>query len=332
MDLIGLDPRNVDGITAEGIAEVIDAARQAEPAGAAPTSAETVRLQKRFGWGEQRADWLTVARVGDRIVGSGTMMFPPRSNRHLAYVWISVHPEHQRQGIGSTLLRTAEDVALANRRRSLVGFTARDGAGAAFAGARGFEPGLDNAIRRLDLVGVDPARWIEHRTTAMHRADGYELVRVFGPSDDALLADLTPLFAAINDAPTGDLDIEPDAFDPSSIRAYEQAMADRDQTMYRVLARRRSDGEWAGHTIALVDRHVPQWAAQEDTSVVPDHRGHRLGLAMKADLLVWLAEAEPQLEWIQTWNAESNRHMLAVNETLGFVLFARTIEHQKALT
>src|SRR5262245_23480797 len=104
--------------------------------------------------------------------GSATMMFPPRSNRHLAYVWISVHPEHQRQRIGSTLLRAAEDVALANGRRSLVGFTARDGAGAAFAGARGFEPGLHNAIRRLDLVGVDPAHWIEHRPPAPGRAAG----------------------------------------------------------------------------------------------------------------------------------------------------------------
>lgn len=331
MDLTELDPRTVDGSTAEGLAEIMTAASQAEAPGAAPTSGPTVRLHKRIGWGEDRPDWLAVVRVADRIVGCGTMMFPQRTNRHLAYVWITVDPAHQRQGIGSTLLRRAEHVALEAGRRSLNAFTMRDGAGADFAAARGFEPGLDNAIRRLELIGVDPARWTEHRTEAMKRAGDYELVRVFGPSDDALLAELAPLFAAINDAPTGDLDIEPNEFDPSSIRAYEQAMADRDQTMYRVLARRRSDGEWAGHTIALVDRHVPRWAAQEDTTVVPSQRGHRLGLAMKADLLVWLAEAEPQLEWIQTWNAESNRHMLAVNETLGFVLFARTIQHQKPL-
>jgi hypothetical protein len=154
---------------------------------------------------------------------------------------------------------------------------------------------------------------------------------VLGASDDALLAELTPLFAAMNDAPIGDLDVEPNACDVSSIRAYEEAMTARDHTMYRVLARRRSDGCWAGHTIALVDRQAPQWTGQEDTSVLTDHRGHRLGLAMKADLLAWLAETEPQLQWIQTWNAETNRHMLAVNETLGFVLFARTIQYQKSL-
>jgi len=331
MDLTELDPRTVDGSTAEGLAEIMTAASQAETPGTPATSGPTVRLRKRFGWGEERAGWLAVVRLADRIVGSGTMMFPQRANRHLAYVWLTVHPEHQRQGIGSALLRSAERVALEADRRSLNAFTMRGGAGAAFAAARGFEPGLDNAIRRLELIGVDPARWTEHRTEALKRAGDYDLVRVLGPSDDVLLAELAPLFTAINDAPTGDLDIEPDAFDPSSIRGYEQAMADRDQTMYRVLARRRSDGEWAGHTIVLVDRHASQWAAQEETAVVPSHRGNRLGLAMKADLLLWLAEAEPQLEWIQTWNAESNRHMLAVNETLGFVLFARTIQHQKPL-
>jgi GNAT superfamily N-acetyltransferase len=272
-----------------------------------------------------------VAREADRIVAAATMLFPRRANRHLAYLWIDVHPAHQRQGIGSTLLRRAEERALAAGRRSLTGFSLRDGVGAAFAAARGFEPGLDNAVRRLDLSGVDPTRWVEHRTEALAHAEDYELVRVLGPSDDALLAEVTPLFAAMNDAPTGDLDVEPDAFDPSSIRAYERAMAKRDQTMYRVLARRRSDGCWAGHTIVLVDRHVPQWAGQEETSVLTEHRGHRLGLAMKADMLDWLAETEPQLEWIQTWNAETNRHMLAVNETLGFVLFARSIQHQKSL-
>lgn len=331
MDLVELDPRDVDPATAEAIADLQTATRRAETPEPTPTSGPSVRLRKRYGWGKERAGWLVVARDGDRIVATATMMFPQRANRHLAYLWIEVHPARQRQGIGSGLLRQAEERAVAGGRRSLTGFALRDGTGAAFAAARGFEPGLDNAVRRLSLTGVEPDRWVEHRTSALKHAEDYELVRVVGPSDDALLAELIPLFTAINDAPTGDLDVEPDAFDPSSIRAYEQAMAQRDQTMYRVLARRRSDGVWAGHTIALVDRHAPQWAGQEDTSVLPAHRGHRLGLAMKADLLAWLAEMEPQVEWIQTWNAETNRHMLAVNETLGFVLFARSIQYQKSL-
>jgi GNAT superfamily N-acetyltransferase len=186
-------------------------------------------------------------------------------------------------------------------------------------------------MRRLDLTDSGPDRWLNLRAEALRHADDYELVRVLGSADDALLAELMPLYTAINDAPTGDLDVEPEAFDVSSVRAYETAMANRDQTLYHVLSRRRSDTSWAGHTLALVDRHMPTWAAQEETAVVPDHRGHRLGLAMKADLIAWLTEAEPEVSWLQTWNAESNRHMLAVNETLGFTLFARSVQYQEAL-
>lgn len=35
-------------------------------------------------------------------------------------------------------------------------------------------------------------------------------------------------------------------------------------------------------------------------------------------MLVWLAEAEPQLTRYQTFNAADNRHMIAVNERLGY--------------
>ena len=37
-------------------------------------------------------------------------------------------------------------------------------------------------------------------------------------------------------------------------------------------------------------------------------------------MLEWLAEAEPQVERVETGNALSNTHMIAVNEALGFVL------------
>ena len=49
------------------------------------------------------------------------------------------------------------------------------------------------------------------------------------------------------------------------------------------------------------------------------HRGHRLGLLLKAAMLEWLAEAEPAVDRIETGNASANTHMIAVNDALGFV-------------
>ena len=60
-----------------------------------------------------------------------------------------------------------------------------------------------------------------------------------------------------------------------------------------------------------------------------EHRGHRLGLLLKAEMMRWLAEAEPQIATIDTDNAESNRHMIAVNERLGYRVVGRILQLQR---
>jgi hypothetical protein len=45
----------------------------------------------------------------------------------------------------------------------------------------------------------------------------------------------------------------------------------------------------------------------------------------------WLAEEEPQLETIDTWNAESNDHMIFVNELLGYRIMGRALEFQRRI-
>ena len=43
---------------------------------------------------------------------------------------------------------------------------------------------------------------------------------------------------------------------------------------------------------------------------------------------LWLRDVEPQLVSIDTWNAESNDHMIGVNELLGYRVMGREIEYQ----
>jgi hypothetical protein len=96
-----------------------------------------------------------------------------------------------------------------------------------------------------------------------------------------------------------------------------------------MLARHRGTGELVGHTVVAVEGHRPQVGHQHDTTVVRSHRGHRLGLLLKSAMVLWLAEAEPQLEVVDTWNAESNDHMITVNEALGYRWMARGVQLQK---
>ncbi len=142
------------------------------------------------------------------------------------------------------------------------------------------------------------------------------------------LADLT---ASINDAPTDDLDVEDEVFPVERIQNYENAAVKSGHRLYRVVARHRTTGELGGHTVVLVDTESPHLAHQHDTSVSRDHRGHRLGLLLKADLMRWLAEVEPQVVSIDTWNAESNDHMIRVNERLGYQALGRELAFQRRL-
>ena len=55
------------------------------------------------------------------------------------------------------------------------------------------------------------------------------------------------------------------------------------------------------------------------TLVLGEHRGHRLGLAMKARGLQELQRRiGPERTRVLTCNAEQNAHMVAINERLGF--------------
>ncbi len=54
-------------------------------------------------------------------------------------------------------------------------------------------------------------------------------------------------------------------------------------------------------------------------------------MATKAHNLLWLMREEPGGRALLTFNAEVNRHMIAVNEALGFRAVARHVELHKSL-
>ncbi|MCW2813716.1 MAG: family N-acetyltransferase [Nocardioides sp.] len=62
------------------------------------------------------------------------------------------------------------------------------------------------------------------------------------------------------------------------------------------------------------------------TIVLPEHRGHRLGLALKVAHHQALLARFPDVEWIATATADVNAHMNAVNDRLGIRVVERCIE------
>lgn len=74
----------------------------------------------------------------------------------------------------------------------------------------------------------------------------------------------------------------------------------------------------AAFTQFWVPSHTDEVVHQGDTLVVPEHRGHRLGMLVKAANLRRLSDELPAVQRVDTWNAEENRWMLAINVALGF--------------
>jgi RimJ/RimL family protein N-acetyltransferase len=81
----------------------------------------------------------------------------------------------------------------------------------------------------------------------------------------------------------------------------------------------------------VVPKHDPGHVFQWGTLVAAGHRGHRLGMATKAHNLLWVMAEEPGRTSLVTTNAEVNRHMIAVNEALGFRPVERHVELHRAL-
>jgi RimJ/RimL family protein N-acetyltransferase len=146
-----------------------------------------------------------------------------------------------------------------------------------------------------------------------------------------MLDAVAEMTAAINDAPLDDLEIEDEVFTSDRVAAYEKAQLASGKRLYRLIARHRRTGALAGHTVVVVEEERPQIGHQHDTSVVREHRGHRIGLLLKSAMLLWLAEDEPPLATVDTWNAQSNDYMIAVNDRLGYRVLGRGVQYQRRL-
>lgn len=128
---------------------------------------------------------------------------------------------------------------------------------------------------------------------------------------------------ALNDAPM-DPGVEATAWTAQRVRERMNARILRAPSRrYSLAAMHDASGEMAALTVVSVHRGVPDWGHQLITAVARPHRGHRLGLLTRVAMMDWLASAEPAVQRIVTWNAASNRHMIAINEQLGYEVWGR---------
>ncbi len=273
---------------------------------------------------------------GDVPVARGLLQLPTRDNLKLADLRIEVVPAHRRSGFGRAMFEHLRERAVARGRSILVGEVPgpldADAPGDGFALSLGAKQVLRviRSVLEVNEIWLSKLEGLEHEARA-HASD-YEVVSWVDHAPNHLVDEVAALLARmVRDAPMGDMQIGAEVWDRARVREWEGDSVRWKRARFVTGARSLSDGRLVALTEIGVSRIQPLIAYQWDTIVGPEHRGHRLGLLVKAVNGRRLIAAMPDTKRIVTHNAETNEFMIAVNERLGFRAGARNSEWQLEL-
>ncbi len=282
---------------------------------------------------------LFVARVGGRVVARGMYETLLDETSTAAWVDVRVHPDFVGRGIGTAMADRLEQLARSENRTHLIVYIVSPegpgeriepptGSGSLPAGntevrflrGRGYR--LEQVVRASRLpLPLDGAELDSRLKAAAERAgDAFVVHSWTGPTPVEFRDDIAALNTRMStDAPQSGLDEPEDVWTAQRLADHE-AHTTADGTVLLTSAVMQIDeGRLVGFTQLALPTEAGRPVDQYDTLVLREHRGHGLGMLLKLANLVLLQDAHPGFPAITTWNADENRHMLAVNEALGFV-------------
>jgi GNAT superfamily N-acetyltransferase len=283
------------------------------------------------------SDWhwlLLGAFDGDRMLGSAMVELPQLDNLANVYAEVTVPPEHRRRGIGSRLLADVEARAVALGRKRVLGESyGRPGEtvpGDGFAATHGYAVANREGFKVVELATSAPS-WPALDERVDQRIGDYRIVGWRDHTPDEYVAELcAALSRFLSMVPIGDLALEDGEWTPERLREHEKRNEVLGREEYSAAAV-AADGTLAGYSGLTVSPGQTHQAAVGVTMVLPEHRGHSLGLAMKLASHRALMADHPECEIVRTSNADANPHMNAVNEAMGYRIVEELRELQKEL-
>jgi GNAT superfamily N-acetyltransferase len=283
---------------------------------------------------EDQDDVMWAARVGGVVVGMAWLVMSHVDNQHVATTELFVHPDHRRRGIGAALLSAVVDRARASGRTVLMTSpyspVDRPGAGEAFLTAHGFELGIAEMSRVCDLEESERT-WPELAAQIAPQHAGYRLEAWQDRIPEPFVEGYCRLGEAFNDeAPLGDLDLGAEVWSAERVAERDARFLATGRRQFGALAY-AADGTCVATTELFVNQVASWRALQGGTLVLPGHRGHRLGLALKLVNLRAVRERYPDCRYVFTVVAGVNAPMNAVNDLLGFRDVERALEMQRRL-
>ncbi len=267
-----------------------------------------------------------VAFEGNTLIGGSNLAFPLLDNQHLAYAEPLVRPGFRRRGVGTKLLNAVIETMRARRRTTLIieahkPLDSESSPGWSFLRHHGFTPGILALHRVLDLPAS--AEHLEELGKAVepHHRD-YRLVTWQDRAPDEWVPGVCEIQSAFNEAPSGELELEAEVWDEERLRGGEERRRALGRSETSTIAV-SSEGRVVALTEMMITDHRKGAVFQGGTLVLPEARGHRLGMAIKVANLRRFQGTTQKATLVHSWNAEENGPMVRINDALGF----RPVEH-----
>jgi len=293
-----------------------------------------------------------VARQDGRMVARGIMGWLTAEGAPWVAIGADVLPAHRRCGIGSALFTHMESLAAELGRpifqSSAIHTSSKGGArlasstgigdipandpGAQFLTHHGYTLEMVARISSLDLTAAADSLDDLRRTAQEKAGVDYRIVSWIGPTPEEWLEQRAALATAMStDEPSGGLETIVDKWDADRVRQHDERQNGSGRTLFMSVIEHVPTGSLVGYSELgrLVGDDQP--AVQEDTLVVRAHRGHRLGMLLKAANTQFMIDHAPDTPVITTFNAEENEPMLRVNIEMGFTPIGAEGEWQKRI-
>ena len=297
---------------------------------------------------ERNLMWLVVD--DGAVIGRAGLDLPLENDSRVAFWFVELLPAAWGRGIGSDAYRLVERIARENGRTVLQAWAQHPASpGPRLAAPTGFGDipedhaarffrrhgyTLEQVVRNSVFDLTAPFDDVERLLTEAQAASrGYRVVQWFAPTPSEYADGYAWMKSRMaTDAPAAALEFDEETWDAARVALHDSRFTDSGRVLQVTAAQHIDTGELCAFNELVIGKDRTEATHQEDTLVLKEHRGHKLGMLVKcAGLLSWRSVA-PQSARVITYNAEENRPMLDINEAIGFAPLAYEGAWKKVLT